>query len=245
MEIRDGFIVGVYNYCDSWCETCALTSRCRVFADMAEMRAALDPQLQAIVEAPPLPGDADPPPPGWMQAMIDEMNEASSQAVASGPAAWKRPVLPRDHEALRVRSSAYCEQVHAWLRARESYSIEDPRDPRSVVTWFHTLIPAKISRALFGLAEAVEEPETPADHDGSAKVALIGIERSHGAWLRAIERGLGTAAEIDPFIADLVWLGEELERVFPQAPGFVRPGLDEPEAVARLLAAEGGLLPEP
>ena len=23
MEIRDGFIVGIFNYCDRWCETCA------------------------------------------------------------------------------------------------------------------------------------------------------------------------------------------------------------------------------
>ena len=33
METQDGFIVGVYNYCDRWCERCLLTSRCRVFAE--------------------------------------------------------------------------------------------------------------------------------------------------------------------------------------------------------------------
>ena len=37
MEVSDGFIVGVYNFCDRWCERCPLTSRCRVFADVAEM----------------------------------------------------------------------------------------------------------------------------------------------------------------------------------------------------------------
>jgi hypothetical protein len=48
-------------------------------------------------------------------------------------------------------------------------------------------------------------------------VALLGIERSHVAWLRLMERGLLTGAEVEPFIADLVWLGEELEVVFPNA----------------------------
>ena len=46
MEIRDGFIVGIYNYCDSWCDRCAFTSRCQVFADMRETEAKLDPNLE-------------------------------------------------------------------------------------------------------------------------------------------------------------------------------------------------------
>jgi hypothetical protein len=35
MDVRDGFIVGIYNYCDEWCERCALTHRCRMFVDLA------------------------------------------------------------------------------------------------------------------------------------------------------------------------------------------------------------------
>jgi hypothetical protein len=37
-----------------------------------------------------------------------------------------------------------------------------------------------------------------------------------------------------------VWLGESLERIFPKARAFVRPGLDEPDEVSLLLAKEGG-----
>jgi hypothetical protein len=74
------------------------------------------------------------------------------------------------------------------------------------------------------------------DADGSAKVALIGIERSHAAWLALIERGVVSASEADPFIADLVWLGRELEEVRPRARAFMRPGFDEPDAVAKLRA---------
>ncbi len=50
------------------------------------------------------------------------------------------------------------------------------------------------------------------------------------------------AGEANPFIADLVRLGEALERVRPNARTFVRPGFDEPEAAARLLAGQGGPL---
>ena len=81
----------------------------------------------------------------------------------------------------------------------------------------------------------------PPDHDGSAKVALLGIDRSHAAWLDLVERGVATQAEVTPFIADLVWLGDALEHVFPNARAFVRPGLDEPDEMSMLIAREGTL----
>ena len=65
------------------------------------------------------------------------------------------------------------------------------------------------------------------------------MERSHAAWLELAHNGLASPAEIEPFIADLIWLSDELERVFPNARAFVRPGFDEPDEVAKLLAAEG------
>jgi hypothetical protein len=72
----------------------------------------------------------------------------------------------------------------------------------------------------------------------SAKVALLGIERSHAAWLDLVQCGVVSAAEAEPFIADLVWLGDALEGARPRARAFVRPAFDEPDAVARLLADE-------
>jgi hypothetical protein len=94
-------------------------------------------------------------------------------------------------------------------------------------------------RALHGLAD--DEPadrDWPADHDGSAKVALIGIDRSHTAWLDLVEVGLASPADAASFIDDLIWLRAALERTFPNARAFVRPGFDEPDEVARLLRSE-------
>ena len=55
MEVRDGFITGISDYCDRWCAACAFTSRCRSFAAAAEAEGALDPNFKAIVDGPPLP----------------------------------------------------------------------------------------------------------------------------------------------------------------------------------------------
>jgi hypothetical protein len=100
------------------------------------------------------------------------------------------------------------------------------------------MIAAKVNRALTKRPGADSEEEE-FDNNGSAKVALLGIDESHAAWLELIERGIVSRNEADSFIADLVWLGEALERVRPDARAFVRAAFDEPEAVAKFLAREG------
>ena len=193
MDVQDGFIVGIFNYCDRWCEQCAFTSHCRLFADQARQEAAPDPGL--------LPPAFD--------------------AVPSG------------HHVLERRATEYEMRTWYWLSGprRQPRGASQAHD---VIAWFHTLIPVKVNRAL------TVWPQEPASSDnvGSAKVALIGIDRSHAAWLELVERGDVPMSEAAPFIADLVWLGEALERVYPEARAFVRPGLDEPAAVAQYLAIE-------
>jgi hypothetical protein len=101
------------------------------------------------------------------------------------------------------------------------------------------MIHVKSMRALHGFAE--DDPadrDWPADHDGSAKVALLGIDRSHTAWLDLLEVGAISASEVAPFLGDLEWLRAALERTFPKARAFVRPAFDEPDEVARLLRSE-------
>ena len=241
MEIQDGFIVGIDNYCDRWCETCAFTSRCRLFADCAEMEAKLDASLEEIVDAPLLPQDVLPTPPPWMQEMIDEMNKPASEPI-SEKAVEKldRDIAPQ-HESIEARAMAYGDRVHNWLELREFNAMYSPNDPRSVIQWFQYSIGAKTHRALRGLADDdPDDRDSPADHDGSAKVTLLGIERSHAAWLQLLDTDLATPAEVEPLIADLIWLTDELDRVFPRARAFIRPAFDEPDEVARLLLAEEG-----
>ena len=239
MDVRNGFIEGIFDYCERWCETCALTSWCSVFADIAAAEAALDPSLKAVVEAPPLPQDVPPAPANWVQKLIAEATEAASEPLSEEECGQGRLTVAPGHAAILARGHAYCGRVHVWLQGRNGFSINDGGDPRAVVGMFRTLIPGKIFRALTMLErETPEEGDWPADYDGSAKVALLGIERSHVAWLQMADRGLASSAETAPFIADLVWLGEELERVFPHARAFVRPAFDEPHEVARMLEAE-------
>ena len=246
MELHDGFIVGIFNYCDRWCERCALTSRCRVFADVAEIEAWLDPQLRPLtrgarsttgvgpsallaladVEAgSPLASDALP-------AFADDEDEDEQD---DGDVADGLPEMPEDLAEIAAYAERYRAKVWAWLHADPSRERVSDQDPMAIVVWFHTMIGAKLAGAFF-LAERgiAERPHDIADRNGRVKAALLGIDRSHAAWLSLVEAGTVAMCEASPFVEDLVWLGRALETRFPQARAFVRPGFDEQDAVAAL-----------
>jgi hypothetical protein len=242
MDVRDGFIVGIFNYCDRWCDACALTSRCRVFADVARAEASRDPNLQNVVDAPPI--ERAEPVPRWLAELLKEErdHEKDDEESAEVQALLRVRELSPEQRAIETRALEYASSVHDWLDAHDAHGVPDARDPRAVIDWLHYVIPSKIYRALHGLAnDQPEERDWPADHDGSAKVALLAIERSHAAWLQIVEQTAAREPNIRPLIAHLVWLGDALEQTFPHARAFVRPGFDEPDEVARLIASDKGL----
>lgn len=236
MELQDGFIVGVFNYCDRWCETCALTSWCRLFADRAQAEASLDPQLKAVVEAPPLRHEVQEMP-EWMEEMLEKIQDDIDKMTPEELDALRPPSV-NEEDPLLQRASAYATTVHTWLGDDRNRS-EDANDPEAVIAWFSMMIPAKIARALHGLGDRYLDPEEPTDYDGSAKVALNAIERSQAAW-QQIAAAESTATTAGPAIAELTWLAQEVERMFPKAKQFIRPAFDEPDEVARLLAQPHG-----
>ncbi len=252
MQLLDGFIVGIYNYCDRWCETCPFTSRCRVFATSAELHASLDPQFQ-VIGAGLLRSTAA------MQAnlMAAEVVDTASREIDGQddedddedvvhPRSPATPDdedeaghVPEDHLEVAARAEDYLRRAARWLAGAPSRGRADATDPHAVIAWFHMMIAVKTDRALRGVREAADGDEFAAeDAAGSAKVALLGIERSHAAWLALVERDAVSIAAAAPMIADLVFLGEGLERLVPAARTFVRPAFDEPDAVAQLEAGE-------
>jgi len=100
------------------------------------------------------------------------------------------------------------------------------------------LIASKTRRALSGLNEFDGCRDYPADHEGSAKVALVGIDRSTMAWADAREMGRTSADDASEFIEELERLSSELEELIPKARAFVRPGFDELDEVRKLEATD-------
>lgn len=89
-----------------------------------------------------------------------------------------------------------------------------------------------------GLNDFDGDREFPPDHEGSAKVALVGMDRSLAAWDDLVSLGVVDARVAAPFRTDLLWLRHAVEGLVPTARTFVRPGFDELDEVRILDAAE-------
>ena len=124
----------------------------------------------------------------------------------------------------------------------------DVSDAIEVVRWYQFFVAAKVFRALmardcpvideeltsediFSGAE-LDDDEAPIDAvgndaDGSAKIALIAIDRSSSAW-RILQSSLPEKADsIVPMLLELERLRRATEQTFPDARDFIRPGFDE------------------
>jgi hypothetical protein len=87
----------------------------------------------------------------------------------------------------------------------------------------------KLRRALSSAQdEKIEDDDDfPKDSDGSAKVALIGIDRSINAWGKVLQYFPWQREKLLEIMAYLKRLCQMIEAEFPQARSFVRPGFDE------------------
>ena len=72
-----------------------------------------------------------------------------------------------------------------------------------------------------------EEHGFPKDSDGSAKIALIAIDRSIEAWIKLLQLLPDHEDAIIPLLAALQKIKKSGEAEFPDARKFVRPGFDE------------------
>jgi len=234
-------ISGIYNYCDRWCERCPLTSRCLVFAteQLDRNGSALGHDLSneafwhklssVLVETRELIG-------GWAREAGIDLAYVPEEEVK--PRKRKRQLV--DNHSLARAGKKYANAASDWFReVDQTIEISDVdreqpeqlEDAREVIQWYQYQIAVKTMRALScrddGWEDDPEMAEFPRDSDGSAKVALIGIDRSIAAW-RLMQLSLPECAEsIVPLMLQLERLRQRVEKQFPEAREFVRPGFDE------------------
>lgn len=234
------FIPGIYNYCDRWCERCPQTSHCLNFA-MSEEEFA-DPEARDIQNEA-----------FWnkmsevFQDTIDLLKEAAQEhgidlealdTAQAGEESRLEDEMTESHALCRAAMS-YGNMVEDWFKSTPNlFSINPAPDRREmgleealeVIRWYQHFIYVKLMRAVRGEWEEREDglDEYARDSDGSAKIALIGIDRSIGAWGVVRSRSPLSGDKILHLIAHLDHLREEVEKGFPEARGFLRPGFDTP-----------------
>ena len=219
-------------YCDRWCERCRFTSRCSSYAvEIATgMCGDFEAGLELAIGTPCVPRtdgsrlssperDFDP----------DELEGATEEATAA--AARDRERRREDERSpMMIDAQAFTIVAWRWLNARmEQLSTADTvlQEALAVAAHDAAFIAAKLARALHGRREPLDdEDRVQNDSNGSAKVALISVERSEVAW-RVVAQSTGEATPTA--IADaLLCLKQQVEYDFPDVRRFIRPGFDEP-----------------
>ena len=224
-------ISGIYNYCDRWCERCPLTSRCLVFATEAEddqpstdhdaANAAFWKQHETFFQ------ETLALLPEWATAAGVDLTCVEEQ----GPRRRKRHQV--DNHPLALAGKTYANAASDWFRQFDEHldNTERINTAREVIHWYQYQIAVKTIRALSGQMEEssdyAETSDSPKDSDGSAKVALIGIDRSLAAWRLMQLATSQTEASIIPLILQLAHLRNRIEFQFPDARQYIRPGFDE------------------
>jgi hypothetical protein len=134
-------------------------------------------------------------------------------------------------------AKSYSKMVEDWFREGEGLFFETAtgvnegvnlEEAFEVIRWYQYFIAAKVMRAVRGKTEEEEErfDESASDSDGSAKIALIAIDRSIGAWAVIPHYNNLYAESVLEIISFLDRLRQAIEETFPNARSFIRPGFD-------------------
>ncbi len=233
------FIPGIYNYCDRWCERCPQTSRCLNFSVSEEEFS--DPEARDIrneafwKKLSGILGEA-------LELLRESAKEWGIDIETLDSAEDEENIKAKDvaaqnHLLCRV-AKRYSRSAEEWFERKETLFFEAAAAEKEgvsieeaieVIRWYQYFIGAKVMRAVRGSIEEKEErcDEFPSDSDGSAKAALIAIDRSIAAWAVIQHYRTDGGQELIDLIAFLDGLRQAVEETFPKARSFIRPGFDE------------------
>jgi hypothetical protein len=219
-------IKGIYDACDQWCMYCEQKRRCLAYRCSPELESgktnvyrSLSDRMSAGMIFLKRLSDAE----GRPTPEID--------VILSNDPAKQQHVFDID-DPLERMGRRYMKLAQAYLISRPDYPFDmkwraSGPTPFEVFAWFHALVPAKIYRALVSARQAARGvPDRQDDARRSAKVALIGIDRSVDALTTLMTEDEDPRLEL--LRAQLRRLRREVDGRFPDAKSIVRIGLDCP-----------------
>jgi len=255
MKKKSGYIDGIYNYCDRWCERCIFTSRCRNFEGIRKLSpeeqdienkafwdkigknfetaikllhkaaAKYGIDLNAVSES----GKND-----YSRREKRDRNAAKSHPLAKDTLLYiqKGRKLLENEELMKEKANDMVRQFELGIQSEDQVSGEVSviKDCQEIITWYLHFIHVKFMRALMGKLEDDGWQEANGfqrDCDGSAKIAMIAIDKSIEAWTLMLQFIPAVEDEIIELLALLQKARRMAESEFPKARTFVRPGFDE------------------
>lgn len=229
---RKDLIPGVHNYCDRWCERCPFTSRCGSFAlseGLSDDQENKDLENEEFWENMSVMFEVT------FDMLMEKADELGIDLNNLDDVEYKHEKVEND--ATKI-SKDYSIKITDWLRdnndkyikAAEQLLIIDEKevfkfkDAIEVIQWYSIFISAKVHRAFMDYGIDYEDNY---DNLGSAKIALIAINRSIAALGYLLEKMHEHEDDILNFLAKLSQIKKYVLISFPKAMDFKRPGFDD------------------
>jgi hypothetical protein len=234
--MRTNRIDFISSYCDSWCERCGYTSRCSACAVHAAVAMCGDfrEAVELAVGVPhPVNASSDRAAQSNVWADFDNLQRPTEQELREVQRQENARQSRIDETPIMKSAWSIATVSHRWLASRSDAvrAVADDvlREALDIASWDATFVGAKLARALHGRDDKdndLDDDPVQNDWNGSAKVALISLERSEAAW-QVIAQSTEdvTPATLAGQVADL---RRAVEHAFPNARSFIRPGFDEP-----------------
>jgi hypothetical protein len=238
MNNNKKLISGIYNYCDSWCERCKFTQQCANYVQIE--KTSHDTSFESIGNI--------------LSSTIEMIHElAKKHGIDLNSIDYD----DCEEENLKIREEAgnfkssilsktYIDLSTTWLNSSESMlknkvdelkkleehgvsninsaqELHNLNEAVEIISWYKYLIHVKTMRASTG---TVSDSNSD-DNSGSAKVALIGIDRSIVAWATLLSFFPEQEDKLLDILVHLEQLRRHTENEFPNARAFKRPGFDE------------------
>jgi len=240
------YISGIYNYCDRWCEKCSFTSNCYLF-NMESKIASYEilnkgelPKAEDLFDA-----DMEDVSPEFDEEEEEDFFEDKDELYKSEEESDAEEIELEANPLVELSKSYFMEAMTLLKRIEKKYhfggtpqeKINDPdlsklRENFEVFGWYHAFIGAKVSRAVNGKMNASKEADEESrsfeeyDMNGSAKVAMISIERSINSLNVLYNLLPECTEEISNLLIKAGKLRNGVEKEFPGYKSFKRPGLD-------------------
>lgn len=247
-------IPGIHNYCDRWCERCFFTSRCSVYEEVKELSSGEQDVHNKVFWDNLAKNFAKTIELIHQAAASYGIDLTTQSAEEEKEMEEKRKQLRNkveEHKLTRL-GLQYANESLKWLKVQpgiaeaqqeliskvqvSSSNLDEVakeaaviKDCVKVIEWYSHFIYVKLSRALHGKLDDdwEEEDDFQTDANGSARVALLAIERSLQAWLKLYEL---IPAREDDFLSMLVLLQKiknATEAEFPNVLKFKHPFYEE------------------
>lgn len=228
-------ISGIHNYCDRWCERCAFTANCSVYAMGEEEERIRKESNKPDEDLAEYVGSMLKDAMEILQMMADEegfdLDAIDADETDSGKPDKKSYLVRKADEHAKWlfewfrKNNTDLEGLLAKTKAASENDYLILTDSIEVLRWFIHFIAVKFTRASAPPWE--DSPEGRSDRNGSAKIAIIAVNRCIGALAVILKFYPAQEDELLTALARLERIRKRALRDYPEAMNFRRPGLDD------------------